>query len=592
MASHHWTAEPEERPKGEHLPGEADRCASISQIVEKNPRKVDVPGLPPPAQNLSSLGKNRSFRATFRRRGREMSADSPSSPPPRRAASGLVFTDLVHPLDSRRRLRLSADSPSELAALVEWVREIRRKLRFGILSRSSATHILTSLERGRPLLLADAWERWFPTQDLAGQRKARSTWTHQIEPFLGARTCYELDEREMRLWVRALEREGYAPKTIHATYFLVHAAVQLAIKSHLIDGMPWGDWRPPSGEVQTPRAHAETVEELVAIVNVAFAHDAARMARGRLGDMAFRILVLFYIGLRQGEAAALGWDHYRPREGVLTIRWQATDGWRTEHPTWTRPRAPTKGRKHHTVRVHAMVRYVLELQAEQLHRLGIWRKDGPIFPSTDVGRWRSNANTIRPEDFKAIVREAGVSNADRWSPHSLRHSKATLEDGAGAELRDIQLMLGHSSDKTTRLYIHSAPAMPPSRLPSMALPAAFRAATDTAQRAFEEADTVPPGGADDETPEGAALPSGDFSISENPEPGMYELARAALASGESARPVAVSKAAETAYATAYKRALRAGRELAAARKEGRAARARYLGTWATALARVAKEPTT
>lgn len=61
----------------------------------------------------------------------------------------------------------------------------------------------------------------------------------------------------------------------------------------------------------------------------------------------------------------------------------------------------------------------------------------------------------RAEAWRAVRRlakHAGVPDADRISPHSLRHTAATLALEAGAPLHRVQDLLGHADPRTTRRY--------------------------------------------------------------------------------------------------------------------------------------------
>jgi site-specific recombinase XerD len=77
----------------------------------------------------------------------------------------------------------------------------------------------------------------------------------------------------------------------------------------------------------------------------------------------------------------------------------------------------------------------------------------PLF-TTAAGRPVDRTHVFRL--VRALAREAGLPHPDAITPHSLRHTFATLATDRGADLDDLQDAMGHADPRTTRRYQRSA----------------------------------------------------------------------------------------------------------------------------------------
>ena len=144
------------------------------------------------------------------------------------------------------------------------------------------------------------------------------------------------------------------------------------------------------------------------------------------------IELLYATGLRVTELVTLSLDQVNPRQGVV--------------------RVTGKGGKDRLVPLGDeaqswLARYLAEA------RPALVRKPAPaaLFVTARGGITRQSFW----QALKRYAVRAGIDPA-RISPHVLRHSFATHLLNHGADLRVVQMLLGHSSLSTTQIYTHIA----------------------------------------------------------------------------------------------------------------------------------------
>jgi integrase/recombinase XerC len=145
----------------------------------------------------------------------------------------------------------------------------------------------------------------------------------------------------------------------------------------------------------------------------------------RLRDRAI-LELLYSSGLRVSELVGLNLDQLNPDLGIVRVM--------------------GKGRKERIVPVGGKAIEALKAYLEERR---VSRGEDPIFINSFGGRLttRSVGRLI-----KKYSRHSGIFR--KVSPHSLRHTFATHLLDAGADIREIQEMLGHSSLSTTQRYTH------------------------------------------------------------------------------------------------------------------------------------------
>ena len=136
--------------------------------------------------------------------------------------------------------------------------------------------------------------------------------------------------------------------------------------------------------------------------------------------------LLYSSGIRVGELVGLNSSHLDLDLGIVKVM--------------------GKGRKERIVPIGTKAMEALKAHLERREDLG---GEEPLFVNTRGGRLtaRSVGRLI-----KKYTKRSGIVR--KISPHSLRHTFATHLLDAGADIREIQEMLGHASLSTTQRYIH------------------------------------------------------------------------------------------------------------------------------------------
>jgi integrase/recombinase XerD len=231
-----------------------------------------------------------------------------------------------------------------------------------------------------------------------------------------------LDRQALETFVRRQVSRGLAPRSVARSVAAIRGYYRFMVLDRRLSASPADDLQPPRAWPALPKfLSLEQVDTLIAQPDVATPLG--------LRDRAM-IELLYATGMRVSELIGVRTADLHLRERYLTCVGKGNKErlvptgdeaiqWIERYQKISRP-AILKGR--------ASPRLFLNVRGKPLSRIGFWKV------------------------LKQYARRADLPRS--LSPHVVRHSFATHLLERGADLRSIQMMLGHSDLSTTQIYTH------------------------------------------------------------------------------------------------------------------------------------------
>jgi integrase len=238
-----------------------------------------------------------------------------------------------------------------------------------------------------------------------------------VEPRFGRRRLDRIAPSDVAAWITDLSDAGAGAGTVRQAHRVLSLVLDLAVRDGRLARNPATKAPLPKAERRAPRFLS--ADQLAALVEAAGA-----------GWLLVRLLGL--TGLRFGEAAGLRVWSVDLLRGRLSISETVTEvGGRL---VWTTP-------KDHEARSVPLPKSLRGPMAEMLAGRA---QDDLVFTAAKGGTLR--LRNWRREVFNPAAKAAGVEWA---TPHTLRHTAASLAIASGADPKAVQRMLGHASAAMT-----------------------------------------------------------------------------------------------------------------------------------------------
>lgn len=233
-------------------------------------------------------------------------------------------------------------------------------------------------------------------------------------------------KNDLEVAVETMRDEGHRPATLSRR----SASLRLFLKYRGLADPAWAEL-----EAALPGSHrgrdlpkALPLEDIQKLLEFDPGADAEALRDRALLEL------MYACGLRVSEVIALTTDDIQVREG-----WLRVEG---------------KGSKERLVPYSERAGAWLQRYIDTVR--GEWAKGAPRADGRVVFLSRRRRRLSRMGVWKLLRRRALATGVDHVHPHVLRHSFATHLIRGGADVRAVQLLLGHASLGTTERYLKVA----------------------------------------------------------------------------------------------------------------------------------------
>lgn len=291
-------------------------------------------------------------------------------------------------------------------------------------------------------------DHWYADHVLDGQHKPSSVqffgymMNNIIDYFGEKKRLNQIDAEAVKRYVKYMNTEAttkkgdhYGKTTVQHHFSTLRNIMQYAKRLHYIDEDPCSDL----SAKEKPHREKKRVDFLEAVEARKFLTDLENE------PLFWRCLfnLLITSGLRRGECVGLQWADIDGEDLTITVKRNVTID--PSDPTGQHI-GTTKTGETRTVPVSPRVyKMLMQLHAEQIDKYGLTTPTAFVFNKPDDVYAPVYATTVTRRLSKTMKRYG----LPALSPHDLRHSAASLALESGADLKQVQTLLGHADPSTT-----------------------------------------------------------------------------------------------------------------------------------------------